>query len=94
MRRPLRRWFSECLVFAGGFSESLFLFYGYVAKFCRVKDFPALLALYELGVFLSGDDLDDGMFALGCHWGRKSRMVWILPVFGGLVNCDFGGFAG
>ena len=70
MRRPRRRWFSEGLVFAGGFGEGLFLFDGYVAKLSRVKDFTALLALNKLCVFLSGDDLDDGMFALGCHWGR------------------------
>jgi hypothetical protein len=92
MRRPRRLWFSDGLVFAVGFGEGLFLFYGDVAKFCGIKDFAARLALNKLCVFLSGDDLDDGMFALGCHWGGISRMVWILPVFGMLVNCDLDGF--
>jgi hypothetical protein len=91
MRRRHRRWFSKGSVFAGGFGEGLFLFYGNVAKLRRVKDFSAILALNKLCVFLSGDDLDDGMFALGCHWGRHLRMVWILPVFGLLVNPDFEG---
>ena len=54
------------------FGEGLFLFYGDVAKLCRVKDFPALLTFNKLCVFLSGDDLDDGMFALGYHLGRNS----------------------
>ena len=40
------------------------------AKLGRIKYFPALLALNKFCVFLSGDDLDDGMFALGCHLGR------------------------
>ncbi len=70
MRRPRRQWFSKFLVFARGFREGLFLFYGDVAKLGRIKDFPALLAFNKLCVFLSGDDLDDGMFALGCHLGR------------------------
>jgi hypothetical protein len=72
MPHPRRQWFSECLVFAVGFGEGLFLFYGDIAKFRRIKYFPALLALNKLCVFLSGDDLDDGMFALGCHVGRNS----------------------
>jgi hypothetical protein len=29
------------------------------------------LALNKFGVFLAGDDLDDGMFALSCHLGRN-----------------------
>ena len=70
MRRRRRQWFSGDLVFAGGFCEGLFLFYSNVAKFSRIKYFPALLALNKFCVFLSGDDLDDGMFALGCHLGR------------------------
>jgi hypothetical protein len=32
-----------------------------------VKDFAAVLALDEFGVFVSGDDLYDGMFANGGH---------------------------
>ena len=72
MRRRRRRWFSQRLVFAGGFGERLFLFYSDVTKLGRIKDFPAFLTLNKLCVFLSGDDLDDGMFALGCHWGRNS----------------------
>ena len=38
-----------------------------VAKLSGIKHFSALLALDELRVFLAGDDLDDGMFALGGH---------------------------
>ena len=72
MRRLRRPWFSEWLVFAVGLGDCLFLFYGDIAKLRRVKDFPALLALNKLCVFLSGDDLDDGMFALGYHLGRNS----------------------
>jgi len=77
-----------------GFGEGLFLFYSDVAKFSRIKYFTAFLTLNKLCIFLSGDDLDDGMFALGCHLGRISRMVWILPVFDLLVNSDFGGMGG
>jgi hypothetical protein len=58
------------LVFAVGFGEGIFLFDGDIAKLCRVKDFTAILALDKFCVFLSGDDLDDGVFARGCHWGR------------------------
>jgi hypothetical protein len=82
------------LFLSRGFGEGLFLFYGDIAKLCRIKDFSAFLTLNKLCVFLAGDDLDDGMFALGGHWGRKLRMVWILPVSGELVNCDFSGFCG
>jgi hypothetical protein len=85
---------SEDLVFAGAFGEGFFLFYGDIAKFCRIKYFTALLALDKLCIFLAGDDLDYGMFALDCHWGRHSRMVWILPVFAHLVNCEFSSFCG
>jgi hypothetical protein len=47
--------------------EGLFLFDGDVAKLCGIKDFSAGLALNKFSVFLAGDDLDDGMFARGCH---------------------------
>jgi hypothetical protein len=62
---------ARVLVFAGSFGEGLFLFYSDIAKLCRVKDFPAFLTLNKFCVFLSGDDLDDGMFALGCHLGEE-----------------------
>jgi hypothetical protein len=82
----------EELIFGGGFGEGLFFFDGNVAKLCRIKDFSAGLTFNKFGVFLAGDDFDDGMFALGCHLGRESRMLWILPVSGHVVNSDFGPF--
>ena len=79
------------LFLRGRFGEGLFLFDGDIAKLCGIKDFSASLAFNKLCVFLAGDDLDDWMFALGGH-GEESRMLWILPVSGHLVNCDFTGF--
>ena len=55
------------LIFGGSFGEGFFLFDCNVAKFRRIKYFSAFLALNKLCVFLAGDDLDDGMFALCCH---------------------------
>jgi hypothetical protein len=69
MHRRHRRWFRR-LVFAGNF-EGLFLFNSNVAKFCGIKYFSAFLALNKFSVFLAGDDLDDGMFALSCHLGEE-----------------------
>jgi hypothetical protein len=49
------------------------------------------LALNKFGIVLTGDDFDDGMFALWGHEWRE-RMVWILPVSKRLVKtlfCDF-----
>ena len=69
MRRLSRRWFRR-LFFGWRLGESLFLFDGDVAKLCRIKYFSACLALNEFGVFLAGDDLDDGMFAFGGHFGE------------------------
>jgi hypothetical protein len=42
-------------------------FNGDVGELSGVKDFAAGLALYEFGVFVSGDDLYDGVFASSCH---------------------------
>jgi hypothetical protein len=64
------------------------LFQGDVIKLSRIKHFSAGLALHELGVFLAGNYFYDGMFADGGH-GVGVRMVWILPVSNGLVNCVF-----
>jgi hypothetical protein len=60
----------EDLFFGGGFGEGLFLFNGNVAKFCRIKDFSAFLTLNKFGVLFAGDNFDDGMFALGGHFGE------------------------
>ena len=76
------------LIFGGSFGEGFFLFDCNVAKLCGIKDFPAGLAFNKFSVFLTGDDLDDGMFAKCCHLGEENRMVRILPVSGELVNWD------
>lgn len=75
-------------LFGGFLVEGLFLFDRNVAKLCGIKDFPAGLAFNKFSVFLTGDDLDDGMFAKCCHLGEENRMVRILPVSGELVNWD------
>ncbi len=49
-----------CLVVWPGFG----LLYSDVIKLCRIKYFPAVLALDEFDIVLAGDDFDDGMFAL------------------------------
>ena len=69
MRRSRQRFRpSQVLVVGRSFGCGLFLFFQRdVAKFSGIKHFSALLALDELRVFLAGDDLDDGMFALGGH---------------------------
>jgi len=84
----------EDLFVCGSFGEGLFLFNGDVTKLCRIKDFSALLALNKFGVLFAGNNFDDGMFALGGHLGRSSRMLWILPVSGHVVNSDFEWFSG
>lgn len=43
------------------------LFDSDVGELGGVKDFAAVLALYEFGVLVSGDDLYDGVFAGGGH---------------------------
>ena len=59
----------------------------HVAEFGGVEDLAAGLALDKLGVLVSGDDLNDGVFALGGHrWGDLVGMVWILPAYVLLVN--------
>jgi hypothetical protein len=75
------------LVVVWGVGQGFFLFDGNIAKLCGIKDFSAGLALNEFGVFLSGDDFDDRMFADGGHVGGVVRMVWILPVPSHVVNC-------
>jgi len=68
MRRRRPRLFK--LVFAGRF-EGFFFLDSDVAKLSGIKYFSALLALNKFCVFLAGDDLDDGMFALSCHLGEE-----------------------
>ena len=63
------------LFFGGVSARGFFLFDGDIAKLCRIKYFSAALALDEFGVFLAGDDFDDGVFALGGHgWGSANGM--------------------
>jgi hypothetical protein len=82
----------EALVFAG-FDCGLFLFEGHVAIFSGIKDFPAVLAFNKFYVVLSGDNFDDGMFALGGH--RVGECIGrILPVSVVLVNGCFPESAG
>jgi hypothetical protein len=60
------------LVVCGNLGEGGFLFDGDIAVLGRIEDFSALLTLNKFGVFLSGDDFDNGMFADGGHFGEKN----------------------
>jgi hypothetical protein len=54
-----------------GSLSDLLLFNRDIAKFCGIKDFAAALAFHELGILISGDDLDNWVFADGAHvWGE------------------------
>lgn len=70
--------------------QSLF-FDGHIAELGRIEDFATGLALDIFGVLVSGDDLNDGVFALGGHKvGDLVGMVWILPGRVRLVNSKIG----
>jgi hypothetical protein len=60
------------LVVGGDLGEGGFFFDGDVAVLGRIEDFSALLTLNEFGVFLAGDDFDNGVFADGGHLGREN----------------------
>ncbi|QNI36450.1 hypothetical protein [Edaphobacter albus] len=48
-------------------------FDGNVTKFRGIKDFSTHLTFDELGVFIAGDDLNNGVFALDSH---KANWKW------------------
>jgi len=79
------------LVFGWSFIPGFGLFDSDIAKLCRIKYLSAALALNKFGIVLTGDDFDDGMFALWGHEWRE-RMVWILPVSRRLVKTPFRDF--
>jgi hypothetical protein len=59
------------VLLVGGLSGLLLLFNRDIAKLCGIKYLAAALAFDELGILVSGDDLDDGVFANSGHvWGE------------------------